>query len=1009
MKKLVSFVVRLAFIAALVILLFKPEFYGLDAEFFGGVSPAALWEVLRSADASTLILWLAMGTLVKLCGIGCGILRWKILLRGQGLTMPAWELAQSWFTGRAIGLLVPGTLGLDGWRLVDSAQRTREPIKCATVVAVEKLTGFIALTLLVFLTFPLGFRLLNINVAILGAVLLMLGTFVVVSFVLLLNPRIIQVVVSVLPLPAKIYSKVEKLGLALTAYSRNRGSLLLAVLLGLGVHFAICLVYFCTAAAIRADNTNLTDILFVAPLVIYASVLTPTVSGLGVREIIFGAMLGDLEGTGKAVLYAHLAYWAGEFFPFLISIPLLLKVRASREAIQTEVASVRAAVAASDAHFDLPKEQVLEFRRKIGACLLAGLLGGLVAGAILGMAEAGWLTSRLAGLTEYQALWWGPAAYAKTMAFAGLGVAAGLVFLYLLFRRFAAPSISFGITAAALLAGPGFVGAWWRYKRDVLLEHAPPLTTTLMILASVGAIAVAAGLVFALAAHVLRGRRMAGIVAVLLFVLAVAGTGVGLSSAWAPKDVRAAFAPPAKATGPNVILIAVDTLRADYLQMYSAAAKAYTPALDAFAKDSVLFKNTFAQSSWTKPSFGTIFTGRYPTSHGATTKSFGLDPNVETFPETLQAAGYYTQGFANNPNLHPTFGFDQGYVEYVDLGTERNWWAEYSSSKLIVYEIARKVKEKVNARLPAFLGGKRLNIREYHRPAEDVTDAGLAWLDTNVAEGAPYFLFMHYMDPHDPFMDPDHPGRGYARSQMENPDPETYQQVFIRGYIHAIEHLDTELGRLFDALKARGIYDDSVIVFTSDHGEEFHEHGGWWHGQTLYDEVIGVPLLIKLPKNQIAGAVNEHMARLLDLAPTVLMLAGLTPGAHLQGQSLFAPDMQPGNALVGSSYAELDFEAIVMDALRTPTFKLIHSNDNKRNHPPVAFFDLTADPFEQTNKAGDGAFILDQETLEANRTEMQKFLDGNAADPSLVQDMTQLRDRLDASGYGGSDGEEVEE
>jgi arylsulfatase A-like enzyme len=258
-------------------------------------------------------------------------------------------------------------------------------------------------------------------------------------------------------------------------------------------------------------------------------------------------------------------------------------------------------------------------------------------------------------------------------------------------------------------------------------------------------------------------------------------------------------------------------------------------------------------------------------------------------------------------------------------------------------------------------------------------------------------------------MDPAHPGRGYARSQMENPDPEKFQEAFVRAYTSEIEHLDRELGRLFDGLKARGVYDDSVIVFTSDHGEEFHEHGGWWHGQTLFDEVIEVPLLIKLPQNQLAGAVNEYMTRHLDIAPTLVALAGMTPGEQFQGQALFQQDWQPGNALVGSSYAELDFEAIVMDALRTPTLKLVHSNENKRNHPPVALFDMHQDPGEQTNVYGDPALTVEQGMLEMNRDEMQQFLEGHAADPSLVEDTSLMQEQMDNIGYGGGGDEEVEE
>ena len=768
-------------------------------------------------------------------------------------------------------------------------------------------------------------------------------------------------------------------------------------------------MHFCTAAAIRADNTSLGAILFVTPLIIYASVLTPAVSGIGVREVIMGMLLGNLDGTGKAVLHAHLGLWAGEIFPFLLSIPLMLKVRPSREAIQTELKSVRESLAASEAHFDLPPDQVLVYRRKVGDCLLAGLLGGVIGGAILGVTEAGWLVTQLTGLTEYQALWWGSLAYGICFAGAGLGVATGLLFLYLLFNRFAHPAITFGLTVGAVLIGPGVIGTWWRYKRDVLLEHTPSSTESLTIVAAVVGIGLIAALVFSLVPYLFRGKRLTGVFAAVAVFIGIVAVGWGVSAAKAPKPVHAVFAPQVKANGPNIILIAVDTLRADYLDMYAPEAPTKTPSLDAFAKDSVRFQSVFAQASWTKPSFGTIFTGLYPTSHGATNKAYGLDPSKETFPETLLTGGYYTQGFANNANISTTFGFEQGYVEYVDLGLERNVGAEYSSSKLILYEIIRKVKDKLNARLPGFLGGGHISIREYYHPAEDVTDTGLAWLDSGAPKDAPFFLFLHYMDPHDPFMDPKYPGRGYARSEMENPDPAKYREAFVRAYIDEVEHLDTHVGRLIAGLKERGLYEDSVVIFTSDHGEEFQEHGGWWHGQTLFDEVIGVPLLIKLPQNQLAGQVNVNMTRLLDIAPTVLMLARMTPVEAIQGQALFQADWQPGNAHIGSSYAELDFENIVMDALRTPMSKLVHSNENKRNHPPIALYDLEKDPGEHTNLAGDTNYILDQGTLETARENMKAYLEGHAADPSTVKDFSLIQEQLDQTGYGGFGEEVVEE
>jgi hypothetical protein len=268
-------------------LLFRPETFGLAADKFGGVTPLTLWRKLTGVEFSNVFVWLLFATLIRLTGLFAGIMRWRLLLRGQDLKMPFWYMTQSWFVGRFIGIFLPGTIGLDGYRLYDSTRYTGEAIKSATVIAVEKLIGFISLTFLVFLTFPLGFRLLNINLPVLLVILSVLGMFVLVSFLLLLVPRAVQVLIAVIPVPGSIRNKVDKLGGAITAYSGRRGLLLAAVGCGLWVHLSTCFMFFGTMMAIRAQGTSLLDILFASPIMIYGTVIGPSIGGEGIREIIF--------------------------------------------------------------------------------------------------------------------------------------------------------------------------------------------------------------------------------------------------------------------------------------------------------------------------------------------------------------------------------------------------------------------------------------------------------------------------------------------------------------------------------------------------------------------------------------------------------------------------------------------------------------------------------------------------------------------------------------------------
>jgi arylsulfatase A-like enzyme len=206
---------------------------------------------------------------------------------------------------------------------------------------------------------------------------------------------------------------------------------------------------------------------------------------------------------------------------------------------------------------------------------------------------------------------------------------------------------------------------------------------------------------------------------------------------------------------------------------------------------------------------------------------------------------------------------------------------------------------------------------------------------------------------------------------------------------------------LIQGLKERGVYDDSVIVFTADHGEEFCEHGGWWHGLTLYDEQIGIPLMIKLPQNQSAGETNLHMTRHVDLAPSLLQFAGLEPARAMQGRSLFMPDnLTAGNTDGRITYSHLDFEGIVLHAVRKMDSKLITANEgNKRGLLPVELYDIAGDPGETTNLTGQNPAL--EEAMFDLIDQMQATALENAVEPQAIEDPSALREELNAIGYGG--------
>lgn len=958
-KKVLVFSLKLVFIVSLFVLLFRPETFGLPADLFRDITPQQLWHDLKTIDLGTAAVWFGFAVAVKLGGIFAGVVRWRILLGAQGVYIPFWYLTKCWFWGRAIGLFLPGTLGLDGYRLVESARYTGEPIKCATVIGVEKLTGIIALFSLVFLTLPLGLRLFPINLALLAVVLIILAGFIGTSLLLLLQPRVIQIFMASLPLPTAVHEKVNKLGIAATAYSAHRGALFKALFFGLCVHLGICLMYFGTASAIRAENTGILEILFASPLLIVGSVFAPTVSGVGVREVVMTTLLGGVSSGSQALLFGHLGLWFGEVIPFILSIPLLLLTgRPKREDLEEEMEVVREKIGTGEeAALHLDEGELAFYRSKVLGTLTAGTLAGLVAGASIGLVEAEWIETTLGNLSEAGMFTWAVIAYGLIFGAVGKIVAFGLLFMYLLTNRFASVWVSYGLAFAGTTVIGGLVIGLFRLRRDVYDGHMPDTAGLLQLGLLVGSIAVVGGFLLLFGARSV-ARRSSGNRRVLCTAgVAVYGLFVGLGVLLGIIHQTAQPAPAdgvaiAKSTGPNLILIAVDTLRADYLPAYSPSIETKTPHLDAFLGDAIRFEKGYSQASWTKASFGSIFSGMYPECHTAVTKTASLPEDVETVAELLRANGYYTQGYANNPNITSVFGYDQGFDTYVDMKKAIHFGATPSAARLSMYEVLVKVREMVNTRL-----GRAISVTDYYQPATVVKETVLAWLDSDrVPTERPFFLFTHFMDPHDPFMDPEAPGGGYGRKRMGNPDPATHLEGMRRAYIGEIEYLDLELGALFEGLKARGLYDDALIVLTADHGEEFQEHGGWWHGQTLYEEQTHVPFMIKLPANAQGGTVNPHFARNLDIAPTLLHFAGAQKGNMMQGQSLFDQAGAATNGAIGYSYAENNFEGIVLQSLRSASHKLIRANEgNKRALAPLELYRMDTDPEEQQNLADDAA------------------------------------------------------
>jgi arylsulfatase A-like enzyme len=614
--------------------------------------------------------------------------------------------------------------------------------------------------------------------------------------------------------------------------------------------------------------------------------------------------------------------------------------------------------------------------RKIGA----GIAGGMLAGALVGAIEAcvAWLSR--AGGAALPPVGWAVVVYGLIGALGGLG--AGIVAL--VFRTGA-----FGLALGAIAGGLGFVVGRFRIIRDVFLEQAPHglLPTLVQVGALLGIVAVAMVVWRVLRDADERRPPLArpGVVATLVLVLG--GTWMILARALTPDaPATAAVTGQAPSGAPNVVVIVVDTLRADHLACYGYGG-VKTPHFDALAADGTRYARTFAQASWTRPSIATILTGLYPSSHGAVHKADVLPEHVQTLAEILVANGYHTVGFPNNINVAPPFGFAQGFVEYHYLAPDLFFYADEAAAELTLYSGLRLVRERFFARY--------VNVHFYYRPAEYVVDKVRAWLDGPNAKRTPFFMYLHFMDPHDPYMVHPYDGVGYARVAMPNP-PAAMAELLMKTYDGEIAYLDEHLGALVADLKRRGLYDDTLIVLTADHGEEFHEHGGWWHGTTLYDEQIGVPLIVKPAKGGATGRVVEELTTTLDVAPTILRAVGVPPPLVMQGHVL-PLDAAPPPARE-HVYAEEDFEGNILQAVRGRTWKFIVANPgNPRGLAPEELYDVAADAKETKNVASQDPTHREEMRAALGRLTLQAKAHAGKGGTATID--AAARERLEALGY----------
>ncbi len=409
------------------------------------------------------------------------------------------------------------------------------------------------------------------------------------------------------------------------------------------------------------------------------------------------------------------------------------------------------------------------------------------------------------------------------------------------------------------------------------------------------------------------------------------GTGLiiltGCGDASAPADVQP--------VGPNVLLISIDTLRADHLGAYGYQ-RPTSPNLDRIARQGVVFENHISSTSWTLPAHAALFSSLPDSVHGCTDTDRVLAEDITTLAERFGAAGYETAGFFAGPYLHPAFGLGQGFEHYENC-------TSYASAL---------------DGAPAAQWAMDLDVM--HQSHRDITNPSVfkaftRWID-EPGRGK-FFIFVHLWDvhydfippsPYDTMFDPDYTGSVtgenffFDRSINPNMPPRDLEHL-VALYDGEIAWTDEYLGHIIARLETLGVLDDTVIAITSDHGTAFFEHGLKGHRNSLFDELIRVPLVIRYPASIEAGTRISTQTRSIDIGPTLLDLAGLATGDDIHGHSLLT--------LVRDKQLDFDNEAVSelfslgqrVRTLRTRRWKFY----DVMNRELRLWTDLIADPGER--------------------------------------------------------------
>lgn len=435
----------------------------------------------------------------------------------------------------------------------------------------------------------------------------------------------------------------------------------------------------------------------------------------------------------------------------------------------------------------------------------------------------------------------------------------------------------------------------------------------------------------------------------------------------------------------NLVLITVDTLRADHLGCYGYRLET-SPTIDALAKSGVRFADATVQWPKTWPSMASMLTGTYPDTNGIRlSPRRPLPPANVTLAEMLKDAGYRTAAVVSNANLSRHFAFDQGFEHFVEA-----WAARFKS----------ETGESEFRNSPGL-------VKKY-ADATFVTDEAIRWVGEIPAD-QPFMLWAHYMEPHGPYIPPQKYATlfagQYASKRLTVKEIPHYQLqydtasthlitdhgFYMAQYDREIRYLDDELGRLFDALDRTGRREQTLVVFTADHGESLGEHDYYFeHGRVPYQTTGQVPWIMSLPGRLPADEVLPMPVGLIDLVPTVLEILGLDRPASVEGVSLYATLRGESSEAPPFVYMEAGRYEPSQLVVRWGPWKLVHfrhpRDRDELKRGEFALFNLHVDPGEVHDVGAAHPDVVES---------MRRALDGYGRGDGAVADATEESETLE--------------